>query len=264
MTEKYLLIDLDQLVEDQLNLQAKISYELHHDFLLRHGLKDCTQVLDIGTGNGEFVSRLSLDHPKIQFIGIDKRKYCIDSSQKKASENLGFQLVDMFSRASTFDFSAFDGFLMRYFLLHVDHSHKIMELLKSKTRAQSKIWIIDLDFSKFTCEPHHPSFDKLIGLVKDFCQKKSIDSLAGQRILPIMENLDYQNIVVENIPFSTKTMALEDLTLYLKQEILCYSIMSGRAANDFDTSEIIKFLDEEVSTGNNQVSYGMILLSADS
>jgi ubiquinone/menaquinone biosynthesis C-methylase UbiE len=256
-------MNLDLFVEEHLNLQVKISYPDHHAFLLRHGLKDCGHVLDVGTGNGTFVAKLAQDHSNIQFIGIDKRKQIIDGSKKLATKNLEFEQVDMFSRTTTFDFSKFDGFLMRYFLLHVDNSQKILELFKTKAKRPSKFWVIDLDWSKLSCEPQHPTFDKLAKLVKDFCSKISVESLGGQNVVPLLQKFEFQNINEEHVPFSTKTIALEDLATYIKQEVQCYSIMSGRAMNDPDTSEIVRFIDEEVRSGKFQISYGMILISAE-
>lgn len=263
MKQKTTSSELDSFVESHLNLQVKISYPEHHDFLIRHGLNECFQVLDIGTGNGSFVARLAQDHPGIQFIGIDKRKQCIESSKRLIAHNFDTVQVDMFSRESTFNFSRFDGFLMRYFLLHVDNSQKILELIKVKSKRPSKIWIIDLDWSQFKCEPHNESFDKLTSLVKDFCSKISIDSMGGQKVLPMLQKLDYQNIVVEHVPFSNRTISVEDLALYLKQEVQCYSRMSGRSVNDPETSEIIRFIDEDFRLGTFQISYGMNLVSAE-
>lgn len=250
----------DSFVESHLNLQVKISYREHHDFLIRHGLKECAHVLDVGTGNGTFVARLAQDHSDIHFIGIDKRKQCIESSKQLLSKNFDTVQVDMFSRESTFDFSRFDGFLMRYFLLHVDNSQKILELIKVKSKKPSKLWIIDLDWSEFRCEPQSEIFDKLTKLVKDFCSKISIDSLGGQRVLPLLQKLNYQNIVVEHVPFSSKTIPLDELALYLKQEVQCYARMGG---NDPETSEILRFINEDVRSGKFQISYGMILVSAE-
>ncbi|MBL7665192.1 MAG: class I SAM-dependent methyltransferase [Bacteriovoracaceae bacterium] len=255
--------ELDTFVENHLNLQVKISYREHHDFLLRHGLNECSHVLDIGCGNGTFVARLAQDYSEIQFVGIDKRKQCVESCQKLVSENFQAQQVDMFSRDSQFDFSQFDGFLMRYFLLHVDNSQKILEHLKNKLKRPSRFWIIDLDWSQFKCEPPHPTFDLLTKLVKDFCSKISVHSMGGQNVLPLLQKLGYQNIVVEHIPFSTQTIARDELTLYLKQEVICYSYMSGKSENDSETAEIIRFIDEDVRSGKFQVSYGMVLLFAE-
>lgn len=256
------LTSLDSFVDHHLNLQVMISYSDHHDFLLRHGLNECSQVLDIGAGNGTFVARLAQDHPDIQFTGIDKRKHCVESSQKLACENLSFALVDMFSRTSSFDFSRFDGFLMRYFLLHVDHAHKILELLKAKAKSRAKCWVIDLDWSQITCETTHPTFNKLIQLVKEFCSKVSISSMGGQNVVPLLKQAGFQDIILENIPFSSHNIPLDDFSRYLKQEMQCYSIMSGKASDDPETHEILQFIDEEVRSGKFQISYGMVLVSA--
>jgi SAM-dependent methyltransferase len=256
-------LNFEQFVEDHLNLQVKISYRDHHDFLLRHELKSCSLVLDIGTGNGTFVSRLAQDHPEIQFVGIDKRRLSMENAHNMKIENLQFQHVDMFSRSSSFDFSIFDGFIMRYFLLHVDNSKKILKLLKDKSKIPSRFWIIDLDWSQFHCVPRSEVFDKLTTLVKDFCSKISVDSLAGQNVVPLLEQLNFQNIVVENLPFSSSTMAMDDLALYLKQEVQCYSRMSGRALDDPETEEIVRFIEEDFRSGKFEISYGMVLISSD-
>jgi ubiquinone/menaquinone biosynthesis C-methylase UbiE len=255
--------ELDTFVESHLNLQVKISYPEHHGFLLRHGLKECTHVLDVGTGNGTFVARLAEDHPEIKFVGIDKRRPCIEACTKLLSPNFEALQVDMFARQSTFDFSRFDGVLMRYFLLHVDNSQKILEFLKVKAKQPSKVWVIDLDWSQFSCLPPNKNFELLTQLVKDFCSKVSVDSRGGQNVVPLLQKLGYQNILVENIPFSEKSIAIDELTLYLKQEVLCYSMMSGRSPRDPETAEIVRFIEEDVRLGKVEISYGMILVSAD-
>ncbi len=255
--------NLDSFIESHLNLQVKISYSDHHSFLLRHHLHSCSSVLDIGTGNGTFAARLAQDHLDIQFVGIDKRRQCIESCKKLVAQNFNIEQVDMFSRNGQFDFFKFDGFLMRYFLLHVDNSEKILAFLKEKSKRPSRYWIIDLDWSQFHCEPQNENFDKLTKLVKDFCAKISVNSMGGQKVLPILEKLGYQNIVVERIPFSTETIAIDDLALYLKQEVQCYSMMSGKGFDDPETTEIIRFIDEDFRSGKFKISYGMILISSE-
>ena len=255
--------DLESLVESHLNLQVKISYPVHQSFMVRHQMKECTSILDVGTGNGSFVARLAADHPSIQFVGVDKRKKCIENCRKLVSGNLEVKQVDLFSHGDGFDFSKFDGFLLRYFLLHVDHSKKILELFKLKSKRPAKFWIIDLDFSSFLCNPPSAVFDKFTQLVKEFCLKASSDSMAGQRVLPMLQDLDYQNSVVEHIPFSSESISMDDFALYLKQEVQCYSRMGGRPINDPETAEIIRFIDEEVRSGRYQISYGMILIYAE-
>lgn len=254
--------EFDLFVENHLNLQVKISYHDHHDFLLRHGLGECSRVLDVGTGNGSFVARLAQDHDGIQFIGIDKRRHCIESCGKLVSSNLQFEQVDMFSRTTQFDFSQFDGFLMRYFLLHVDNSQKILELFKSRAQSGAKFWIIDLDWSQFNCEPSHPVFDKMTKLVKDFCSKVSVESLGVQKLLPMLEKLRFQEIKVECIPFSTERISREELAEYLKGEVICYSKMNSEVGAQSETGEIIQFIDDHFLAGKSEISYAMKLITA--
>ena len=255
--------ELDSLVESHLNLQVKISYSVHHDFLLRHHLNDCKKVLDVGTGNGAFVARLALDHPEIQFVGIDKRALSIESCQKFAKHNLEFTQFDMFARDADFDLSNYDGFLLRYFLLHVDNANKVLELFKLKAKPGARFWIIDLDWSKFNCEPHHSSFDKLTQLVRDFCAQVSVESSGGQNVMPLLQKLGFHNIVVEHLPFTAEKIPQEDLALYLKQEVQCYTHMIGRSMNDPDTQDILQFIEENVRSGISQISYGMVLIKAE-
>ena len=231
--------------------------------MLRHKLRECKRVLDVGTGNGAFAARLAQDHPEIQFVGIDKRKTCVGNAQKFVGKNFDVKQVDPFSRTSDFDYSQFDGFLLRYFLLHVDHSKKILELFKLKSKRPAKFWVIDLDFSSFSCSPPSEVFEKLVKLVETFCLKVSPEAMGGQRVLPVLQELNYQNCVSEHIPFSSESIPMDDFVLYLKQEVQCYSQMSGRPVNDSETVEIVQFIDEEVRSGKYKISYGMILMYAE-
>ena len=257
------MTELDTFIELHLNHQVKISYSDHLNFLKRHGLSSCSRVLDIGTGNGTFVKKLAEDNPAIHFVGIDKRKSCIESAQKNLLSNVEVFKVDLFSRDGTFDYSTFDGFLMRYFLLHVDNAHKILEHLKEKSKRPSRFWIIDLDWTKVTCEPRHETFDQLIELIKHFCSKVSVESRGGENVVPLLQQIGFKNIVVENIPFSKKSMPLNDLVTYIKNEVLCYSYMIGKGTPDPRTKEILRFIEEEIGSGKYDVTYGMALVSAE-
>lgn len=251
--------ELDALVEHHLNLQVEISYPEHRAFLLRHGLEKCADVLDVGTGNGAFISRLAKDHPGISFFGIDKRRPCIDACQRSIRENLGFSRVDMFGRQDDFDLGRFDGILMRYFLLHVDNSRKILELLQSKCKRPSRLWVIDLDWSEFSCTPRSDVFDRITKLVQDFCAHVSVDSHGANKIESLLRALDFQNIVVERAPLSYRSVSRDKLAQYLKQEVLCYSLMRGLTVDE----EILSFLEHDFKAGKCDISYGMTLVSAE-
>lgn len=249
---------LESFVDDHLNLQVELSYDDHHAFLVRHGLLECRRVLDVGTGNGTFAARLSDDHPTIEVVGIDKRAPCVESCKQWAQPNFSARQVDLFARKLEFDFGEYDGVLMRYFLLHVDHAHKILELLRQRSKRPSRLWVIDLDWSQFSCEPQHPAFTLLTDLVRAFCAKISVDTAGAQNIVPLLARYGFSDIAVEAVPFTSSTLPREKFAQYLRQEVLCYARMLGTAP----APEILRFIDHEVRTGACEISYGMGLVSA--
>lgn len=251
-------VTLDPFVDDHLNLQVQLSYADHHDFLLRHGLAECRRVLDVGTGNGTFAARLGRDHPQIEFLGIDKRAPCVESCRQWTQPNFSARQGDLFARNLDLELASFDGILMRYFLLHVDHAHKILERLRREGKRPSRLWVIDLDWSQFTCAPMHPAFALLTDLVRAFCAKVSVDTAGGQNVVPLLRQCGFQNIVTEARPFTSITMPRETFAQYLRQEVLCYARMMAVDP----APEILRFIDEEVRTGECEISYGMGLVSA--
>lgn len=250
---------LESFVDDHLNLQVELSYADHHDFLLRHGLLECRRVLDVGTGNGTFAARLSRDHSQIEFLGIDKRAPCVESCRQWTQPNFRARQVDLFARNLDLELGSFDGILMRYFLLHVDHAHKILERLRQDGKRPSQLWVIDLDWSQFTCTPMHPAFAMLADLVRAFCAKVSVDTAGAQNIVPLLKRYGFSNITVEAVPFTSYTLPREKFAQYLHQEVLCYARMIGAEPGP----EILRFIEQEVRTGVCEISYGMGLVAAE-
>ncbi len=128
--ENDLWVDLDQVIEDQLNLQVKIAYGQHHQFMLDHGLMDCKKVVDIGMGNGLFLRTLAKDHPETMFVGLDKRQYFVDRCNALPMNNVSTYLIDLQDDHDLFSFQSFDGVVMRYFLLHVPNAKEILKNLQ--------------------------------------------------------------------------------------------------------------------------------------
>jgi len=254
--------ELNTLIENHLNLQVKISYQDHHNFLLRHGLNQCKNVLDVGTGSGHFLKKLAHDHDEIQFVGIDKRIHLIESTMQEEFKNIQVFQVDMFSKNSNFDFSKYDGILMRYFLLHVDHSQKILDLLVKRAKRPSKIWIIDLDWSKIECIPKHPSFSHFLNPIKNFCQTVSKDSEGAKNIQAMLLKTGFQDVQSETISFNSKNISLLDFSQYLNQEILCYSLLLGKCQTDQEVIDALNFIKNYVKTKEVDVIYGMNLVFA--
>jgi ubiquinone/menaquinone biosynthesis C-methylase UbiE len=248
---------LDSLVESQLNLQIAIAMGRHFDFLIRHGLKSCRRVADLGTGNGGFLKTLAAKETAIQFVGIDKRESLLKRAAKNSPKNTAWLLVD--AQDSADSLQNLDGLLMRYFFLHVPNALEILQGWVPKLLSGGHVWVIDVDLADFRCSPPHPGFEALRSLVLDFCREHSVDSHAGQNIGPLLKEAGLKDVRSELDPFASSNTNLEQLAQFIKQEATLYHVLLGRPENDVSLKQIHDFAENEVRQGHAQISYGMIL-----
>jgi SAM-dependent methyltransferase len=62
---------LKELIDAQLKIQVDIPWPEEAECLAGLGLQDAKRVLDIGTGNGYFLSRLAQRYPDKEFVGVE-------------------------------------------------------------------------------------------------------------------------------------------------------------------------------------------------
>lgn len=254
-------LDIDSIIENQLSLQVAMSYNQHHRFMLQTGLDKCRKVLDIGTGNGLFLQHLALDHAAIDFTGIDKRQHLLDRCASSSTKNISVQIVDV-QENKDFDFSVFDGVLMRYFLLHLPNAKELLGQIKKKSKPGTHVWVIDVDPSHFCCTPENENFKLFEKLFREVCDKNSIDTFAGQKLGPIFEELGYKEIAKLDAPFNTKEHTTEQMVTFLKQELICYSTILGHNTKEPEIARILNFFEAEVPNHKVEISYGMVLWHA--
>ena len=255
-------IELQDLIDDQLKLQIEIAFTRHHEFMVRHGLNGCRSVLDLGTGNGAFLRRLAESEPKIQFIGVDKREALLDLAREKAPANTAWHLLDAEATVARLDYAKVDGVLMRYFLLHIPNARQLLQAWIKKLKPGTKIWIIDVDLSKFECQPMHPAFEKLATLVQDFCSVHSVDTNAGQKLGDLLADLGCKSVEFEADPFASDNTEPQALAKFLRQEAMLYACLLEKPSDWVDLTEISSFINSEVVIGRCRVSYGMVCWSA--
>ena len=255
-------LELQDLIDDQLKLQIEIAFQRHYEFMVRHGLKDCRSVLDLGTGNGAFLRRLAGHEPKLYFIGVDKREALLDLAREGAPKNTTWHLLDAEATVAKLDYGKIDAVLMRYFLLHIPNARQLLQAWIEKLKPGTRIWIIDVDLSKFECEPLHPAFEKLARLVQDFCSVHSVDTNAGQKLGTLLTDLGCKNVEFESDPFASGNTEPQALAKFLRQEAMLYACLLEKPSDWPDLAEISAFIDDEVVPGRCKVSYGMVCWSA--
>jgi ubiquinone/menaquinone biosynthesis C-methylase UbiE len=255
-------LDLQALIDDQLRLQVQISFRHHHTFLQENGLGQCQKVMDLGTGNGLFLQQVALNHPRINFIGIDNQLHMIAQAQKSNLRNVQWDTWDANKIGKFSELSKIDGVIMRYFILHLPHMEGVLRDLANRLKKGAMLWIFDLDLNHFRCNPSHPVFDQIRQLVKTFCDRFSIDSQAGTLLPPLLERSGFR--VMQNVaePFGNRTVDPSQFQKFLSQEVELYWRFLNRDLHDPDFLAMNDFIRTSTVHSGYTIQYGMVMLSA--
>ncbi|MFH1829686.1 MAG: class I SAM-dependent methyltransferase [Pseudomonadota bacterium] len=145
--KKAAAMNLQELLDAQLKLQVDVSFNTHHDFLVRHGLPDCQSVLDVGTGNGYFCIKLAELYQHIKFVGVDFMEDMLQRARDEARclnmDNVQLVAADLRTKPAIGQDEGFDAILLRYTAYHIKELKEVLKHLKGLLKSGGRIWIID-------------------------------------------------------------------------------------------------------------------------
>ncbi len=255
-------LSLEDVINNQLKLQVDISYGRHHSFMLKHGLSVCKNVMDLGTGNGYFLSRVAGNNRDIKFYGIDNKAHMISSAMKSDVANVEWHTGDIHDMATIPSMSNMDGILMRYFVLHLPDVRKILTKIGEHVKKGTVLWIFDLDLNEFVCEPHQIAFDLLKNLVQRFCDHYSIDSKAASLLPDFLDDAGFELLEKEVEPFSNRNVDKQLFQKFLSQEVYLYSNFLNERQDTGEIESIKNFIRHQAISDNYMVQYGMVMIGA--
>ena len=198
-------IDMDSAIQDQLDLQVELSLDRHHAFMAERGLGQCRDVVDVGTGNGRFLSEVALLHPTTRFHGIDNKPHMMDAAEAHACKNVEWVLADALDSETSRLLGETDGVIMRYFVLHLPDTRVSFQKILADLRPGARLWVLDLDIDHCRCEPPNSAFTGFVDLVRAFCDHNAVEIRTGALLPPILEACGFEvaPIVVEPFKFTT-------------------------------------------------------------
>lgn len=258
---KDIWLDLEELVEEQLDLQVKIQFDHHHTFMLKNGLDGCSNVTDLGTGNGAFLAALAGKHRHTNFTGIDSHENMLEKARRKKLDNVRWCLGDANDFQTIPGLKDADGVLMRFLLLHLKDASTVIANLYNSIKADAHIWIIDLDIEHFRCEPPHESFEIIKKLVKAYLNEHGKDSNVGSKLRAMLAGTGFHTINLETEELNTDTVDVEVLQRFLIHELTVYRHALPNTLTDEEFAAAKKFI-EDLSLGDTFVNYGITMVSA--
>lgn len=230
--------------------------------MVKHGLPDCKNVLDIGTGNGYFLSRVADNNRGIKFYGIDNKPHMISAAMKSDACNIEWKTGDIHDFTTLPSLSIMDGILMRYFVLHLPDVKASLAKIGEHVKAGTVLWIFDLDLNQFLCDPPQKAFDSIRDLVRRFCDHYSIDSKAASLLPDLLKSAGFQLLEKEVEPFSNRKVKKELFQKFLSQEVYLYSNFLEESQDSSEMKTIRNFIQHQAISDDYMVRYGMVMIAA--
>ncbi len=143
-----------------LDLQTKMFLPYEVSFYLNSNIwKKAKSILDVGCGNGSYVSRISKFFPEKSYTAIDVSSELISIAKNELSaSNIRFQqdALETFS-----EHKSFDVVIMRLVVQHLKDFPSILQQVSYLLKPGGTLLIIEPDLKKFQNWPSTPKFDNL-------------------------------------------------------------------------------------------------------
>jgi SAM-dependent methyltransferase len=256
-------VEFGKLIREQLAMQVKLSFGRHHQFMLGHGLKQCDRVTDIGTGDGRFLGRLARLYPEIRFTGVDDEAVMIGKAKRKKIPNVEWTLANATDERVIQLLGTTGGILMRYFVLHLPETKRLLPLILSRTCPGTKLWIFDLDTGYTVCDPPAQPFTLFQELVNTFCSSHATEIRTGTMLPPILETAGFETRNISAEPFNNREIDPRLLAGYLYREAVLYHHFLFGSHDSEDLRKMKDFFFGEMLTGKRFVQYGMAMIVAE-
>jgi SAM-dependent methyltransferase len=149
------------------------------------GLRPGARALDVGCGPLGVLDLLSERvGPSGRVVGLDNEARMLELARLTIAElglaNVELRLVD--AARSGLPPGSFDLVHTRLVLMNVPHSESVVREMVSLTRPGGFVAVEDVDWMSRTCDPGHPSWDRLRDVIAELWAHNGMDVTLGRRL----------------------------------------------------------------------------------
>ena len=218
--------DISFLWDKLFTTQIDVGFPVEVPYLYRSSHWDSAKrVIDLGTGNGHFLLRISKLFPKKKYVGVDKSRKFIDFAGRASSrEKITFICQDIFKiRQNSFDYA-----IMRALVQHMDDYDTLLAKVGKILQPHGAVLVIELsDKDPIFFQPNAPIMSKLyreIGVRQRASRPKGMRSLDDFKRFAVTSG-EWEVSIDEEV-FIPSTIG-QNQKLYNKQLILVIEIMNS-------------------------------------
>lgn len=263
--------DLSDLWSCFLKGQTSLYFDQEKEWFLREeGWKRAQNVLDLGSGNGAYLSQLAEAFREKSFLGIDKKASFVEEANAQF-HRFGLSFVEGDAEiAYTEHQGQFDAILYRLTLQHLSHPKLSLQLAHEYLKKDGYVFIID------SCDSAKISSHEMRSLEEAFRYYNGRTQLGNRRItMEILEDLQdkgsllgslyevvYTSLDVQGnrLEKGIRFESEQDRRRYFNHTLLLLGILKKGYAVPVDLSEAYDELQVYLKDEGSWVSPGTHLL----
>ncbi len=156
-------------------------------------------VLELGCGNGAFLSKLANYFPEKKYLGveIDEKNLGIAKARCKDQPSISFLQSDIWKFAPD---KKYDIIVLRFVLQHLKDNERLLPFLKSMLSDNGCIFVVDAFDQMFLSRPAIPSFRSILDQIKKFQDSHNQKRNASFELLEIGDRFGYKVVRSDQTP----------------------------------------------------------------
>ncbi|MFL5812705.1 MAG: methyltransferase domain-containing protein [Bdellovibrionia bacterium] len=241
-SQSYTLWDSKTLIAEELRLrlQAEKLFKYEKDSLASHGLKDGQTIVDLGCGNGFFLSLIGNAFPNCSLYGADRNSKLLERAQEFCpnAQFITLDLGNVEELKHKVKEIAPDFVYLRYVLQHMNVA-EVSHLMRALSEVVCHVLLIDGDDREITHLPANSSVQYLIQKKMERQATLGGDRTVGSRLSTILEEAGFTSVSETKLRFSSKEMGWESF-----RDIL-YPILRSGLPHDLEAPDAQRVKEAE-------------------
>jgi len=258
--EKY---DLTELSAKILTMQSEYSWPHEAISLENFGLKRAINVLDIGSGNGQFLCRMAERYPDKRFVGIETSnpliKQAYKAVHKRDLKNISF-IHDLCPTTQITE--KFDFIMARLVIYSTQNRDDIIAWAYDTLKEGARLGIIELDYDWIYTHPENPIIKKMFDVHRDEFAKHGADCSMGKKLPAKLQEAGFKDIKFEMKSWwsSFELNNEQFFNLFSSYGAFALQVAPDKFSAE-DYNELLNYLNKVNSSKSDLVVYPQVLVS---
>jgi SAM-dependent methyltransferase len=189
----------------ELRKQVDLLWPREVERVEAYGLNAASTVLDLGTGNGYFLSRLAERHPRKNFMGIEASPSLAAMAQRGADEGKAANMKVLHGSCPLAGLKTrFDLVMARLSLYCMPNREEVLRWAHGLLNEGGRIVIIDVDDGMKTCWPPSDLWELFVpAIARDI--GPDADRLIGRKLPQLLLKAGFRDVKIEFQPWYSST-----------------------------------------------------------